>query len=93
MRELNPGLYGGGSGGGAKGGARHSSVAAVKDVWKWVNGPLLATKLNVHFEQNSLFEVWSTLLKRRAGHGVYKFFHCSLVGGFDWGVEGVVFEV
>ncbi len=53
MRDLVPGVYGAAGGKGSK----HFSVAAVKDVWKWINGPLLAAKLKVHFDQNSLFEV------------------------------------
>lgn len=34
-----------------------NAIASVKDVWKWINGPLLASALGVPFDQKSLFEV------------------------------------
>jgi len=60
ITDLIPELYGvrkSASGEGVEKGSKHHNVAAVKDVWKWVNGPTLAAKLNVVFDVNSLFEV------------------------------------
>jgi hypothetical protein len=37
--------------------AEKNAIASVKDVWKWINGPLLASSLGVPFDQKSLFEV------------------------------------
>lgn len=56
IKELNPGIYAvcAPNGGDQM---KYLTVAAVKDVWKWINGPALAAKLKVNFDQNSLFEV------------------------------------
>ena len=35
-------------------------AASVKDVWKWINGPALATLLGVAFDQKSSFEILLT---------------------------------
>ena len=54
MKQLNPGIY---STSGSKDVNKYMSIASVKDVWKWINGPAIASKLNVNFDQSSLFEV------------------------------------
>ena len=36
---------------------QQDSITPVKDVWKWVNGPRLASALNTPFDQKSPFEV------------------------------------
>jgi len=42
--------------------AEKNGIASVKDVWKWINGPLLASSLGVPFDQKSHFEVLLTFI-------------------------------